>query len=247
MKKKHDIVDFPSGSVGMEGIFKKIPWIIIWMITGLVWGCTSPKQENIKEYLIQVNDRKITVAEFNKKFDEMNDDMPTSAEIKTADQSAMRLYLLNQLIEKLILLERAKEIGLHVSDAELKKGVEEITRDYPEGVFKQVLLEQNVSYRQWKEELRTRILLEKVVATELEPLITLKPEDISAYYEKHYTSNQKEAETGPKDEALNEILLQLVSNQKKEETYQSWIAELQNRYTIDVNVEAWEKINTSSL
>jgi hypothetical protein len=229
----------------MAGIFKKIPWIVIWMITGLVWGCANPKQENNKEYLIKVNDSKITVAEFNEKFDEMNDDMPINAEIKAADQSAMRFYLLNQLIEKLILLERAKELDLHVSDTELKKGVEEITRDYPEGVFKQVLLEQNVSCRQWEEELRTRILLEKVVATELESLITLTPEDISAYYEKNYASNQKEADTGPKDDLSNETLLQLVSNQKKEETYRSWIAELQNRYTIDVNAGAWEKINAS--
>ncbi len=222
-----------------------MPWIVIWMVAGLVWGCTNTNQENTKEYLIQVNDRKITVAEFNDKFDEINNDMPPGAELKTTDQSEMRLYLLNQLIEELILMERAEELDIHVSDVELKKAVEGIKRDYPDDAFRQVLLEQNVSFRQWKNELRIRILLEKVIAKELEPLIILKPEDISAYYEKHYASNENGANSAPYDETFNETLLELVRNQKKEETYRSWIAELQNRYTIDVNVEAWEKINPS--
>jgi hypothetical protein len=35
-----------------------------------------------------------------------------------------------------------------------------------------------------------------------------------------------------------------VSNQKKEEAYRLWIADLQNRYTININTAAWEKINS---
>jgi hypothetical protein len=244
MKKKHTTAEFPSRIDGMDGVFQKMPWIVIWMIAGLVWSCSSPKQESTTEYLIQVNDRKITVAEFNDKFYEMNDDMSVGAEIETTDQSEMRCYLLDQLIEKLILMERAEECNIRVSDVELEKAVEEIKKDYPEGAFRQVLLEQNVSYRQWKDELKVRILLEKVIARELEPLIVLKSEDISAYYEKHYAPNEKGADSEPYDEAFNEQLLQLVSNQKKEEAYRSWIADLQNRYTININTAAWEKINS---
>jgi hypothetical protein len=244
MRKKHTTVEFASRIAGMDGVFQKMPWIAILLIAGLVWNCTSPKQESTSEYLIQVNDRKITVAEFNDKFYEMNDDIPVGAEIETTDQSEMRRYLLDQLIEELVLMERAEECDIHVSDVELEKAVEEIKKDYPEGAFRQVLLEQNVSYRQWKDELKVRILLEKVIARELEPLIALKPEDISAYYEKHYASNEKGADSAPYDEAFNETLLRLVSNQKKEEAYRSWIADLQKRYTIDVNAEAWKKINS---
>jgi hypothetical protein len=246
MKKKYATVEFPSRFAGIGKAFRKIPWMIIWIMAGLVWGCTNQKQENTKEILIQVNDRKISVAEFNDKFDAMNDDMPSNVKMKPADQSEMRRYLLNQLIERLILMERAKELELQISDAELKKAVAEIKKDYPDEVFKQVLLEQNVSFRRWKEELRTRILLEKVVEKELEPLISLKPDDISAYYEKHYPSHKKEAGSVPTDETFNETLLQMVSNQKREEAYQVWIAELQKRYTIEVNAEAWKEINASS-
>jgi hypothetical protein len=244
MKKKSTPAELPFRIAGMDGVFQKMSWLVIWMIAGLAWSCTGPKQESNTEYLIQVNDRKITVAEFNDKFYEMNDNMPADAEMETTDQSEMRRYLLDQLIEKLILMERAEECNIRVSDEELEKAVEEIKKDYPEGAFRQVLLEQNVSYRQWKNELKVRILLEKVIAREVEPLIVLKPEDISAYYEKHFASNEKGADSGPYDEAFNETLLQLVSNQKKEEAYRSWIADLQNRYTININAAAWEKINS---
>jgi hypothetical protein len=245
MKKKHATVQFPSRFKCIGVAFRKIPWMTILITAGLVWGCTGQKQENTKEILIQVNDRKITIAEFNDKFDKMNDDIPSSAEIEPADQSEMRRYLLNQLIEKLILMERAKELDLNVSDVELEKAVDKIKMDYPDDEFKQVLLEQNVSFRQWKEELRIRILLEKVIEKEISPLISLKSDDISAYYEKHYPADEKGADSAPVDEDFNETLLQLVSKQKKEEAYQSWIVELQKRYKIDVNTEAWEKINAS--
>jgi hypothetical protein len=220
--------------------------MIIWIVAGVVWGCTNQRQENSKETLIQVNDRKISVAAFNDKFDEMNDDLPSGQKIKPAEQAEMRRYLLNQLIERLVLMERAKELDLRVSDIELNKAVNEIKRDYPDNMFNQVLLEQNVSFRRWKEELRSRILLEKVVEKELGQLISIHPDDISSYYEKHYPSDEKGANPAPMDDAFNETLLQLVSKQKKEEAYRSWIAELQKRYTVNVNAEAWKEINASS-
>ena len=245
MENTTTTVEFPPRFVGIGKRFRMMIWMILWIVTGVVLGCTNQKQENTKEVLIQVNESKITVAEFNNRFDAMNDDLPSGETIQPADQAEMRRYLLNQLVERLILVERAKELDLHISDAELDKAVDEIKKDYPDDMFKQVLLEQNVSFRRWKEELRVRILLEKVVEKELDRLISIQAEDISAYYEKHYPSAEKEAGPLPMDEAFNETLLQLVSKHKKEEAYRSWIAELHKRYTVDVNTEAWKKINAS--
>lgn len=247
MKINTVTVNVPCRIAAMDGVFRKMSWIVWWIVAGLIGGCTGSKQESTAEYLIQVNDRKITVAEFNQKFAEMNNDVPLSAETETPDSAEMRRYLLNQLIERCILLERAEECDIHVSNAELETAVEEIRKDYSEGAFRQVLLEQNVSFRQWKDELRIRMLLEKVIAKELDPLIVLKPEDISEYYEKHYPPGGKGVDSAPYDETFNETLLRLVSIQKKEEAYRLWIAELQNRYSIDVDAEAWKKINSSEL
>jgi hypothetical protein len=245
MNKKHAAVELPPTSAGTCRTVGRAFWASIWFVAVLVWGCADRGPENKTEVLIQVNDSKITVAEFNHRFEVMRDDMPSQVVIKPAEQLKMRRHLLNQLIERLILLERAKELGLRVSDVELKTAVDAVKNDYPGDAFQQVLLEQNVSLRQWERELKTRLLLEKVINKELEPGISIQPEDIAAYYEKHYHSEA--AGEAPLDEDFNATLLRLVKKQKQEEAYRSWIAGLQRRYSVHLNAEAWQELNISNL
>ena len=91
----------------------------------------------------------------------------------------IRLRILNQLTERLILMERARELNLQISDEQLEEVIASIKADYPKGEFDQVLLEQAVSFQQWKNDLRIRLLMVKVVDHELEPRIHITPEEIS--------------------------------------------------------------------
>lgn len=245
MKRAPFALGFPCRSKGGDAAADTILWIVCWVIAGLVWGCTNSKTDMSSEYLVRVNDRTVTVEDFNTALKEMNHETQAMAPKRLEGQPEIRRYLLNQLVEKSILMERAEELGLQVSKAELAQAETGIREDYPEDAFEQVLLEQDVAYTQWKLRLRERLLLEKVVALELEPKVTLTPADISAYYEKHHALLEDENNDAPGDAAFSEALLQLVRNQKKEEAYRTWIEELQNRYTIDVNAEAWERINAA--
>jgi FKBP-type peptidyl-prolyl cis-trans isomerase (trigger factor) len=186
----------------------------------------------------------MTVDAFQRQLNRMNADAVAQ---QPANQLEMQQYLLNQVIEKFILLERADELKLDVTDEELDQAVADIKKDYPEGTFKTVLLEQAVSYNQWKKELKTRMLMEKVIQQELDPQITVTQDDISAYYEKHYLANEDESGESSRNETLNETLFDLVRNEKKEKAYQAWIANLQKRYQVQLNPEAWKKITQAEL
>jgi hypothetical protein len=226
----------------------KVIVVMTWCLLAgliLICACKDARQEIPNDYIIQVNDRKVTVEAFQRQFDQIKSDYTETTEIPAAEQAEMKRYLLNQLIEKLILLERAEELDIHVTDGEIDRRIEDIKADYPEGTFKEVLLEQAVIFHQWKEDLKTRMLMEKVIQNDLDPRVTLTQADISAYYEKYFIRDENESDSILPDESLNETLFQLARNQKKEEAYRTWINELQNRYQVDVNLENWEKINNS--
>ena len=141
------------------------------------------------EVLIQINDSVVTVDDFEKAVQDTTDDFSTDMDMDAGMLADIRLRILNQLTERLILMERARELNIQISDAQLEEAIASIKADYPKGEFAQVLLEQAVSFQQWKNDLRIRLLMVKVVDHELEPRIHITPEEISDYYEQHYRAS----------------------------------------------------------
>ena len=145
----------------------------------------------------------------------------------------------------MILLERAHEIGISVTDIELEKAVAAIKSDYPSGEFEKTLLEFAVSYETWESRLKTRLIMEKVIEKELENRITITPEDIAAYYKKNFQGKKGESESTPASGDINEIIVKQLRREKAEDSYKTWIEELKAKYEIEINSEQWEKISGS--
>jgi hypothetical protein len=146
---------------------------------------------------------------------------------------------------EMIILERAEELGLYVSDAELEKAVADIKSDYPEDTFEKTLLEFAVSYESWVVRLRNRLLMEKVVDSELKDQIVITPEDIAKYYEKNVKDQKPDMDSAAKMEDINEMMIKHLRQEKTEQAYKKWIKELKQRYTIEINSIQWEKISGS--
>ncbi len=220
-----------------------ILWAILIVWAGL-FGCSDSKGPVSPDVLIQINDSVVTVEAFDRAVEETTADFPTDMDIDAEILADIQLRILNQLTERLILIERAKELNLRISDAELEEVIASIKSDYPKGEFDQVLLEQAVSFHQWKNELRIRLLMEKVVDHELEPRIHISPEEISDYYEQHYGSSGSDPEKEEDVSNIDAIIVQQVRAGKKEAIYHEWIQMLEKQYTLNVNQVAWNRIVT---
>lgn len=220
-----------------------ILWAILVVWVGL-FGCSDSKGPVSPDVLIQINDSVVTVEAFDRAVEETTADFPTDMAIDAEILADIQLRILNQLTERLILIERAKELNLRISDAELEEVIASIKSDYPKGEFDQVLLEQAVSFHQWKNELRIRLLMEKVVDHELEPRIHISPEEISDHYEQHYGSSGSDPEKEEDVSNIDAIIVQQVRAGKKEAIYREWIQMLEKQYTLNVNQVAWNRIVT---
>ena len=222
--------------------YKLTALISVLLTVYTVAGCTDSKSKGRDEYIIRVEDRVVTVLDFNRAFEIAKAAYPHNAMQRPADIRDVQLRLLNQMTEEMILLERAKELGIIISDSEVEKTISEIKGDYPENVFNQMLLEYAVPYHSWKKGLVIRLLMEKVVAKELGEQIVLTPDDISKYYEEHPKNDSLKVDLKEVAKDMNAPIIKHLRRKKIEEAYKSWIKKLKKKYTIEINKSQWEKI-----
>ena len=212
----------------------------LWVGYTLV-GCSDFEHKQKDEYFIKVGNRTITVADFNKAFEIAKNAYPHNR-IQQPDMiREARLRLVQQMTEEMILLQRAEELGVTIKDSEVEKNLEELKGDYPDNVFQEILLEYAIPYRSWKEGLKTRLLMEKVIAKELGDKIKITHDDISKYYEENFKDDDTSSDVKEVPEDINNIIIKILRKEKMEKAYASWINKLKNNYAVEINKKELEK------
>ncbi len=211
----------------------------------LFLGCGEKGPGLGNEVLIRVGDQVVTVLDFNQAFEISKTAFAHDISKRPEDLRKAQLRLLNELVIETILLERARELGISVTDIELEKAVAALKSDFPAGEFEETLLEFAVSYETWESRLKTRLIMEKVIDKELENRIEITPEDIAEYYKNNFQGKKGESESTPAAGDINEIIVKQLRRKKAEEGYKTWIEALKEKYEIEINGEQWEIITGS--
>ncbi len=208
----------------------------------LAGGCTDAGSPEEKEPapLIRVGEVTIGTAEFDRAFEMAMTAYPYDIVKQPRSLRAAREQVFQELVERALLAARAKELGIRVTPAELADAISRIQKGYPEGAFEQALLESAVSYEAWKAALRRRLLMEKVVARELESRITVTDADIRDYYAAHYADGSEEPADFHPD--IRKAIARQLRTEKMETTYRDWLENLKKTYSIDINQAEWQRI-----
>lgn len=222
---------------------------------GLLAGCSDDAGPSGDIYVLRLGDDVVTVFDFNQAFELDKADYPRDPEAEGLVRDA-RLRLLQQLTEEMLVAARARELGIAVSAEELARAVAAIQADYPEGVFKEMLLEYAVPYNFWEKRLKVRLLMEKVAARELDGKVVITPQDIEAYYRANRPQAEEPEEPPPEGaegaerieatQDLNATIVRNIRRQKTEAAYREWIRELGEKFPVEINREAWEHLAGSS-
>jgi FKBP-type peptidyl-prolyl cis-trans isomerase (trigger factor) len=146
------------------------------------------------------------------------------------------------MTEEMILLERADELGITMTDSQVENALKDIKRDYPDNVFQEILLEYAIPYQSWKEGLKTRLLIEKLITQELGDKIEITQDDISKYYEEHLKDDDTSPDVKAVSKDINDTIIKILRKEKMEKAYASWIKKLKNKYAIEINKKELEKM-----
>ena len=225
-----------------KSLFRIFCLIGLVLLCFLSTGCEQKTTDYGNEVLLSVGDRVLTVLDFNQAFEVSKTAYAHNIRLQPEELRDAQVRLLNQLTVELLMLERAKELEISVTDDELERAVSEIKSDYPEGEFEETLIEFAVSYDVWLNRLRTRLTMDKVVEAELKNRISISPEDISQYYKKNFEGKEIEPDSSQSSEDINEAIVKQLRHEKAERAYKTWIEELKTKYPININSEQWDKI-----
>ena len=138
----------------------------------------------LPEHIIARIDREeITVDEFNREFKELVTDQ--NREGSRSELREVKEAYLNQMIERKILAQEARRLGIQVSAEELSQAILEIKRDYPGEGFGEKLGLKGMSLEEWKVRLEEKLLAEKMVRGSHPYKGKIEEKSAQEFYETH--------------------------------------------------------------
>lgn len=140
--------------------------------------------------LIKVNENKVTLREFLKAMEEVKAQYPEES------YENLKNAVIDNFVQELLMIERAKEMGFSVGREELKRAFDILAEknNMPDGeTFLKAAEEAGIPRDVMEEKIRKEILIEKVLGSEILPSHDLTEIELKEYYEK-IKENFKEKE-----------------------------------------------------
>jgi parvulin-like peptidyl-prolyl isomerase len=159
--------------------------LISLFVIATVVALSSCKSNMPSHIVAEINGDTITVEEFSAELSPFIEGYHLSP--STQEEAALKNLkqaLLDQLIEKRLILNEAQQMGITVSDDELEEAFASIQRSYPQGGFDEVVRDEAALHR-WKERLRQRLVIEKVINRVSQVTVPLDEDVLRKYYKEH--------------------------------------------------------------
>ena len=159
--------------------------------------------EVVEEIVARVNDQIITKSDYDRALKDMDDEMRQHG-ATMQDISEAHKDLLRNMIDQQLWLSKGKELGI-TGETELINRLDQIRKQYNLGSIEDLekaAQEQGVSFEDFKQNIRNRIITEAVMRQEVGAHLNFTPGEVERYYEEHKDHYQQ-----PETVKLSEILI----------------------------------------
>ena len=143
------------------------------------FGCEKPSPPPAA--VATVNGEAVLLAEFEKSLKEETSLANGKTPLNAAETESLKDAVLDNLIREKLMLQRARGLSLSVGEAELSARIEEIRKDYNDQ-FDKLFGDGGIDYSAWKEALRKRMLIEKLVSRDVNAKIQVTDNEAERYF-----------------------------------------------------------------
>ncbi|GMR04827.1 MAG: peptidylprolyl isomerase [Thermodesulfobacteriota bacterium] len=152
---------------------------------GLVAGCGGGGEsaKSRERVIIKVGGRTITSGQFDKRLESLR---PGGTSGMSEEESRdLKKDLAAQLIEEELVLAEASRLAVTVSDEELKAEEKRIKEGSGSSALEDEIIKNYGNINAWREELKRKLLIKKVIEDAVGSDIRIKRADIRKYYREH--------------------------------------------------------------
>jgi parvulin-like peptidyl-prolyl isomerase len=168
----------------------------------------------IERVIVRVNGEIFTQSELTQRqIDELRDQLrdqgKAAATVTQADLDKVTPDLLVGAVDDLLLVQRAREMGVKFDDSQFKQYVEKLKKDNKlddEGFKKALMAEENMTVEQLRQRFERAYMINSVQQHEIGPSMMITQEEKRQYYEKH-----KEQFMSPAMVTLRELFVAIPS------------------------------------
>ncbi len=165
-----------------SGLSRWLPLVFLIGCSTLLGSACRRQEDPPSPVLLQINDRRITQAEFEAEFERY---LNTRGLASREGREDLRRAFLAQKIDRELILSAADRAGIALSPAVEEQIVAESLGDYPEEAFAAVLEEQGLSAEQWRRTLLENSRIEEAARQLAQSGARVSEEAIVAYYRQH--------------------------------------------------------------
>lgn len=174
----------------------------------------AQKTQELDQVIAIVNDDVVTKSELDRVKKIISAQMVQS-NISTLDDKTLEKETLNQLINKKLQLQMAKQIGIQVKNDDINKVIKQIASDnhLSESDLYNQLKQEGMSIKVYKKEIKEQLTLQKLQQQEVASHVSLSSEEIT-----NFSRSKSFKTTLPKEYQIEDILIPLPDSPSNEMT-----------------------------
>ncbi|HYL91692.1 MAG TPA: SurA N-terminal domain-containing protein [Alphaproteobacteria bacterium] len=146
-------------------------------------GCWNKASD--KDTLAKVNNYKILRSEVDKAFKNQTAGAPQP--LTPAEDQALRLNILRQIIDVQLHVQRAEKLGIVATDDEVESKLNQVKAPYTKEEFARRLKDFGFTEEEYRQEIRRNLTIEKLLNKEIASKVTISDADIQSYYNERKT------------------------------------------------------------
>ena len=188
-------------------------WFLFFLLTT---GCRQQKSTPLQATVALVNDEAITLQELLVLIPPNEGNGSKEMNVSAEEKEELKKQLLDQLIQRKILLQEARRLKIELTEREVQQKFEEIREGKEEGAFLEFLAERKLTKEVWEKSTRENLLIERLLNQLAGDQISISEKEMAEYYESHHEDWQvdeqiKLRQIVVKTESEAETLLKTIS------------------------------------
>jgi parvulin-like peptidyl-prolyl isomerase len=145
-----------------------------------------------RPYVATVNGSKIYLDEYQIQLDKKMSLLPKDVLGQPDHRRRFEEEVLDGMITEKVMYLRAQELNILVNEVELENKIKDIKKDYGED-FTSLFTQENINYEKWKEAFKREMLLQKLIAMDVNSKIKISEDEVKDYFNKHRDHYKKES------------------------------------------------------
>jgi len=154
--------------------------LLLGLLAALALASLGCQGESAGDALAEINGQPVRLQEFRAQAAFMG----LGGDPRTLN-TEMRRAVLESLVRQALVIKRARELGIDLTEEELTSEEKRLRRGVDEGAFETSLAAQGISYSDWRRMLAIELLVKKTLDLALASRVTVSADEVRQYYESH--------------------------------------------------------------